>query len=362
MANRSGRDLKFGLFDHIEKTSGSPQLERLYRERITFVKRAEEAGFWGYHVAEHHCTPLSVVPSPGLFLAALATHTSSIHLGPMVFLLTFYNPLRLMEEILMLDNMSGGRFELGVGRGVHPIEHAYYNIPTLQSSEIFEDALSVLLKGLTSDQLNHKGPHFRYDSIPVSDMRPVQRPYPGLWYGAVKESSVVYAARRGMHICTNGPVEMNRRAIELYRETRRTFWKGPEDLQPHIEDPKLGVQRFVFVGEDNARAIETARQHYSVFLTNINKLYSYFGLLDQKVAIPFDAVSEKGVMIAGSPDRVLEVLSDQVDRSGCNYLMLNFTYGSLSAAESLASMELFAERVMPHFQSVPQRLEVAAAS
>jgi alkanesulfonate monooxygenase SsuD/methylene tetrahydromethanopterin reductase-like flavin-dependent oxidoreductase (luciferase family) len=350
-----------GIFDHIEKTSGSPSLERLYRERIAFVQRAEEAGFWGYHLAEHHCTPLSVVPSPGLFLSALATHTSTIHLGPMVFLLPFYNPLRLMLEICMLDNMSGGRFEFGVGRGVHPFEHAYYGIPTLQSSEIFEDALDVILKGFTRDQLNHKGPHFRYDGVPVSDMRPVQRPYPGLWYGAVKESSVIYAARRGMNICTNGPVEMNRRAIDVYRETRNKFWKSPDDLQPHIEDPKLGVQRFVFVGNDGTRAVETARQHYSVFLTNINRLYSYYGLTDQKVVIPFDIAQEKGVMIAGSADRVLEVLSDQVDRSGCNYLMLNFTFGSLSAAESRGSLDLFAERVMPHLQRAPQRLEAAGA-
>lgn len=362
MAHANGGSLEFGIFDHIEKTSGDSQLEKLYRERINFVRRAEQAGIWGYHLAEHHCTPLSVVPSPGLFLAALATHTAKIRIGPMVFLLPFYNPLRLMLEVCMLDNMSGGRFELGIGRGVHPFEHAYYGIPTLQSSEIYEEALNVMVKGFTSDQLNHKGTHFRYDNVPVADLKPVQRPYPGLWYGAVKESSVIYAAQRGLNICTNGPVEMNRRAIQAYRETRKKFWKSPEDMQPHIEEPKLGIQRFVFVGKDDAKAVEVARNHYSVFLTNINKLYSYYGLVDQKVVVPFDIARDKGVMIAGSAARVLDTLSSQAEQTACNYFMLNFTFGSLSAAESLASLDLFTEHVMPYVQRDVQPLEVKTAS
>jgi alkanesulfonate monooxygenase SsuD/methylene tetrahydromethanopterin reductase-like flavin-dependent oxidoreductase (luciferase family) len=362
MTNQIGRSLEVGIFDHIEKSSGSANIGELYRERIAYVKHAEALGFWGYHLAEHHCTPLSVVPSPALFLAPLATHTSRIRIGPMVFLLPFYNPLRLMLEVCMLDNMSDGRFEFGIGRGVHPYEHAYYSIPTLQSTEIFEEALDVILKGFTVDQLNHKGTHFRFDGVPVADMRPVQKPYPGLWYGAVKESSVIYAAKRGLNICTNGPVEMNKRAIDKYWETRDKYWKSADDLQPHIAEPKLAVQRFVYVGDDEAQAVETARRHYAVFLDNINKLYSYYGLTDNKVVVPFDKAREAGVMIVGTGEQVSDILNSQVERSGCNYLMLNFTFGSLSAAESLDSISRFAECVMPTFARAPRRLEVAAGA
>lgn len=350
MADQQNRNVKFGLFDHIELTSGSPDLETLYKERIALIQRAEQVGFWAYHLAEHHCTPLSAVPSPALFLSSLAMQTSTIRLGPMVFLLPFYNPLRLMLEICMLDNMSGGRFEFGIGRGVHPFEHGYYNIPTLQSSEIFEEALDVILKGFKSQQLNHKGDHYGYYGVPVGDLKPVQKPYPPLWYGAVKDHSIIYAAKRGLNICTNGPVEMNRKAIELYRETRKQYWKSPSDLQPHIEDPMLGLQRFIFVGENEAEAVALAEERYKVFLGNINKLYSYYGLTDNKVVVPFKPARDAGVMIVGTPDQVHDILADQIDRSGCNYMMLNFTYGSLSAAESRASLDLFAAKVMPRLR------------
>ncbi|MDR3512737.1 MAG: LLM class flavin-dependent oxidoreductase [Caulobacteraceae bacterium] len=341
------KNVKFGLFDHIELTSGSSDIQTLYKERIALIQHAEKVGIWGYHLAEHHCTPLSAAPSPGLFLSALATHTSTIRLGPMVFLLPFYNPLRLIQEIGMLDNMSGGRLEFGIGRGVHPYEHAYYGIPTLQSSAIFEESLDIILKGLTADHLTYKGDFYRFDGVPVMDLKPVQKPYPGLWYGAVKESSILFAAKRGLHICTNGPVVMNKRAIDLYRETRAKYWKSPEDLQPHVKDPMLAIQRFVLVGETEAEAVNLARERYSVFLQNINKLYSYYGLTDNKVVVPFDQARNAEVLIAGAPEQVHEVLASQIEKTGCNYMMLNFTFGSLTAAETRASFDLFATKVFP---------------
>jgi len=82
MSEATGAKLEFGLFSHIEKTGGSPALDALYNEHIRFIQEAERAGFWGYHLAEHHATSLSMVPSPGLFLAALARKTKRIRIGP----------------------------------------------------------------------------------------------------------------------------------------------------------------------------------------------------------------------------------------------------------------------------------------
>ena len=111
--------VQFGIFDHLDQRPEAPG--KTFSDRIEFIKAAEAAEFRTYHLAEHHCTPLGMAPSPGIFLAAVARETSKIRLGPLVYLLPLYNPLRLIEEICMLDHLSNGRFEVGVGRGISPI-------------------------------------------------------------------------------------------------------------------------------------------------------------------------------------------------------------------------------------------------
>ncbi|HVB88689.1 MAG TPA: LLM class flavin-dependent oxidoreductase, partial [Beijerinckiaceae bacterium] len=95
--------MKVGLFDHVE-ASGAP-LSTIFDERLKFAAAADDCGFYCLHVAEHHCTPLNMVPVPGVYLAALARATKRIHLGPLVYLLPLYSPLRLAEEICMLDHL-----------------------------------------------------------------------------------------------------------------------------------------------------------------------------------------------------------------------------------------------------------------
>ena len=118
--------MKFGIFDHLDIRN--EPLSKTYDERLKLLRLADEAGFHAYHVAEHHGTPLGAAPSPSVYLAAAARETKRIRLGPLVYLLPLYHPLRLIEEICILDNLSDGRFELGVGRGISPIEIGFFGI------------------------------------------------------------------------------------------------------------------------------------------------------------------------------------------------------------------------------------------
>ena len=118
--------LSFGIFDHVDD-NGSPRGEQ-FEDRIKLVELLEAEGFYGYHLAEHHATPLGTVPCQSVFLAALAQRTRRIRFGPLVYMLPLHHPLRLYEEICMLDHMSGGRLLLGVGRGGALLEHARYGI------------------------------------------------------------------------------------------------------------------------------------------------------------------------------------------------------------------------------------------
>ena len=108
--------MKFGIFDHIDD-AGVP-LGQLYAERLTIAEAYDRAGFYGYHVAEHHTTPLGAAASPGADLRGAVPAHDETALRPAGLLLPFYHPLRLIEEVCMIDQMSGGRFQLGVGRGV----------------------------------------------------------------------------------------------------------------------------------------------------------------------------------------------------------------------------------------------------
>jgi len=112
--------MKFGIFDHVD-TNGLP-LSEILDKRLEYVKAVEDAGFYGYHVAEHHATPLNLVPVPGVYLGAVANATTKLRLGPLCYLLPLYSPLRLIEEIGILDHLCHGRLDVGVGRGVSPFE------------------------------------------------------------------------------------------------------------------------------------------------------------------------------------------------------------------------------------------------
>jgi alkanesulfonate monooxygenase SsuD/methylene tetrahydromethanopterin reductase-like flavin-dependent oxidoreductase (luciferase family) len=169
----------FGLFDWIDR--GDAPLQQLYEERLRLLEAADAAGFFAYHLAEHHATPLGLASSPGLFLAAAAQRTRRIRLGPLVYLLPLYNPLRLVEEICMLDHLSGGRLEVGIGRGVSPYELQHFGVDEADARSMFDEALAVLVAGLTHERLTFAGRHLRYEDVPM-ELRPLQRPYPPLWY------------------------------------------------------------------------------------------------------------------------------------------------------------------------------------
>ena len=195
-------EVAFGIFDHLERRD--VPLEQLYEERLQLIEAADRAGIFCYHLAEHHATPLGMSPSPSVFLAAVAMRTRKIHLGPLVYLLPLYHPIRLVEEICMLDQLSGGRLEVGVGRGISPYELAYLNVHFLESREIFEESLKVIVQGLREGKISHRGERYKFAGVPI-ELAPKQRPNPPFWYGASTPEGLAFAARHRMQIVTGGP-------------------------------------------------------------------------------------------------------------------------------------------------------------
>ena len=209
------------LSDHVGQADRP--LFTLFDERLTFAAAADEAGIYCLHIAEHHATPLNMVPAPGAYLGAVARVTKRMRLGPLVYLLPLISPLRLVEEICMLDHLSHGRPEIGVGRGVSPFELGYHHIDHDRSREIFIDAYNCIRTGLTAETLNHSGPHFTYKDVPLP-LRSLQQPHPAFWYGLL-ECDRLDVCRRG------GDAFRQPRPNRLRQEEYRCVPRGPHQAR-----------------------------------------------------------------------------------------------------------------------------------
>src|SRR5215468_8391933 len=155
--------MKFGIFDHLDRND--LPLAEFYEQRLTLVEAYDGAGFHAYHTAEHHATPLGLAASPSVFLAAVAQRTRRLRFGPLVYTLPLHHPLRVVEEVCMLDQLSRGRFELGVGRGISPIETAYFGVDPEQRQKMYLEALQILRQALTGRTLTFHGEFYHYADV-----------------------------------------------------------------------------------------------------------------------------------------------------------------------------------------------------
>jgi alkanesulfonate monooxygenase SsuD/methylene tetrahydromethanopterin reductase-like flavin-dependent oxidoreductase (luciferase family) len=341
-------EMTFGVFDHVERRGDS--LDGLFEGRFELLREYDAAGFFCYHVAEHHATPLGMAPSPGVFLAAAAQCTRHIHIGPLVYLLPLYNPLRLASEICMLDHISGGRLEVGVGRGVSPFELAYYGVSFMDAREIFEEALEAVAKGVRNERLAHRGRYYRFDNVPM-ELRPKQRPNPPFWYGVSSPESLRLAARRGMHMVSGGPISVLKELTAAYREEVARHKNKPEDLNPQVIKPWVGAIRHIYVAGDDREIEHVAAPAYKVFYHNITKLWRDFRTIPDYGFTPdLDIARKYDVAIVGTADVVRDEVGRFFEQSGCNYLVLSFAWGGLTQEQSRHSLDRFVTKVMPQFK------------
>ncbi len=329
--------MDLGIFDHLDRREAP--LHEFYESRLRLLEKYDAAGFAAYHLAEHHATPLGLAPVPGIFLAAASQRTRRIRLGPCVYILPLYDPVRLIEEVCMLDQLTRGRFDLGVGRGIVPYEMAYFNLHHLETEEIYREALDIILQGLTSDVLDHRGPRYTYRKVPMV-LRPFQQPHPPLWYGLGHLEGAEWAATNRVHVITNNTCEASKPLFERYREV----WQRKHGQAPM---PKLGMSRHIVVAPTDAQAEALARPNYAAWYANITKLWRDFGAIPFRFARDFDEARQRGVAIAGTPARVREEIERQIAASGCTYFVCRLMFGGMSEAEAGAAIDLFAAEVMP---------------
>jgi alkanesulfonate monooxygenase SsuD/methylene tetrahydromethanopterin reductase-like flavin-dependent oxidoreductase (luciferase family) len=331
--------MEFGIFDHVDR-SGRP-LADFYEQRLKLVEAYDRAGFYGYHVAEHHATPLGLAASPSVYLAAVAQRTQRLKFGPLVYTLPLYHPLRLIEEICMLDQMSGGRFQLGIGRGISPLETKCFGIDPEERQRRYEETLSIVLQGLTEKAVNFEGQFFRFANVPM-ELTPLQQPHPPIWLGVASADSAERAARNRRNFVSLSTSAETRVLTDRYR----TSWR---DTQGDALLPKLGLGRFIVVAESDEAALALARRAYKTWHASFHHLWHVHGIVPTRGerAPVFDEIMDGGRGIAGSPASVIAALRTQLTESGVNYCVGQFAFGDMGLDEALRSVDLFVREVMP---------------
>jgi alkanesulfonate monooxygenase SsuD/methylene tetrahydromethanopterin reductase-like flavin-dependent oxidoreductase (luciferase family) len=330
--------LEFGIFDHVDRND--LPLSQFYEDRLKLIEAYDRAGIYGYHCAEHHSTPLGMSPSPSVFLSAIAQRTQRLHFGPLVYTLALYHPLRLAEEICMLDQLSRGRYFVGVGKGISPIEVGYYGFDYKNVDKMYAESIAIVTQALTQRKVDFEGEFFRYKDVPF-ELEPYQRPYPPLWYGVISPDSAERAARMRMNFVANSPAKAIRAFTDRYRAAYQPA--------PNLPAPKLGMNRFLMLGETEEEALTIGRRAYRRWWSNFMALWHKHNRPPVGVSYPpeLDGQLEDGRAVAGTPDKVIGALRRQLAESGANYLVVRFAYGDLTLSESLRSLDLFQRHVMP---------------
>ena len=336
----------FGIFDHLDRRDAP--LAQIYEERLQLLEAADAAGFAGYHIAEHHETPLAASPSPTVFLTALSQRTRRLRFGPLVYPLPLYHPLRLIEEICILDQLSGGRLDLGVGRGISPFELAYHGVDPQRSREQFLEALAVITTGMSSARLTYHGAFYDYEDVPM-EVQPLQKPYPPLWYPTTSEDGLRFAGRHNLNVVLNGRAGGVDRQVAIYNEARAAHAGEPDRLNGHVAAPKIAVSYKLCLAETEEEALATARPAQRQHFESLVKLWRDFGTEPAGFTPDLDLMVKSGTALVGTPARVREQVEQIVATSGCNYLMLQLHFGGMAHAQALRTLRLFADEVMPAF-------------
>ncbi|HEY3061423.1 MAG TPA: LLM class flavin-dependent oxidoreductase [Chloroflexota bacterium] len=346
-------DVAFGIFDHIDKQSQS--LGATYADRLRVLARADQAGFYSYHLAEHHATPLCMAASPSVFLSAVAQRTSTLRFGPLVYLLPLYHPLRLIEEVCMLDHLSGGRLDLGVGRGISPIELGYLDVNAAETPERFKEELEILLLGLRGqDRLTFHGRFHHLENVPI-EFAPVQQPHPPIWYPTSTVDRMPWVAERGFNSVLQGGAARVKPRLDRYWEV----WHAHHSAD--APRPKLGVLRTIFLADSAEEARNLAqpafRQHYNSLI----KLWREHGMQTAAESFTDDLDEEMrdDKAYVGTAAMVRDQLGQLVDATGCDYVVTRLMFGDLPVERILYSLELFVNEVMPAF-AAPAHARAAA--
>jgi alkanesulfonate monooxygenase SsuD/methylene tetrahydromethanopterin reductase-like flavin-dependent oxidoreductase (luciferase family) len=337
--------MEFGYYvtcHHPTAATGSHQT--LYRDAIEQAKVAEELGFTSISIPEHHFNNYLMIPSPLSMAAAIGQHTSTVDIVTAVLVLPFYDIRRLAGEITLVDQLVGGRLQLGLGRGAFRYEFDKLECSLEESRDRFSELVPLLGRLLTETEVTHEGQYYGFDESLTIMPRPVREEGPPLYIAALGEGGIKWAVSQGYNLQTT-PL---RAPFELTQKQAQWFVEARDALPADAPRPVHHMLRNVYVSKDRKDLEEKARLLHENDQQFVN-LFETPGTVVDGYTVPIESATSKDQAVSnvifGTPDEVIESLKVHADLQ-IDAIQTNMSFGA-SQKDVLACMQLFAEEVMP---------------
>ena len=337
--------------------------QEVYAQELRLAELAEPLGFDSVWSVEHHFTDYTMVPDVTQFLSYMAGKTSRVQLGSMVIVLPWHDPVRVAEEIAMLDNLSGGRMILGIGRGLGRVEFDGFRVPMGESRERFVEAAQIVLEGLEQGYVELDG---EFTQQPRREIRPAPfQSFQGRTFAAaVSPESMPIMAKLGVGLLVipQKPWETVKEDFEIYHRV----WAETHGASSLPPAPMCGG--FFFVDESADRAEEMAykyigryyhsvMEHYEMTAGHLETMkgYEYYSRMHSHIEkrTPDGAAADfVRLMPWGTPDQLLEKIEFVHETIGAQGMMGHFSYAGMPYDEAERSLRLFVDKVMPEMQRI----------
>lgn len=321
--------MKFGILQFFSWPERRVALPTVYQRALQRIEIMDRTGYDAVWLTEHHFSDYSVCPSIPVMGTYAAARTQRLRIGAGVTLAAFYHPLRLAEEIALLDLLSGGRVNWGAGRGFDPREFKTFNIPMQESYARFREVVDIVLHAWTQERLTYKGQFFSFEDVEVLP-KPLQQPHPPVWVAAASPEAITWAASVGYSIL------MDPHSTHAELGKKRTLYE--QQLEAHgytIAGRDIPMARLLAIASSEAEAVEVARQGAQWMLRTY---------VDPRMfAMGIDPVQRyvDAVVIHGTPEHVIDEIARLREEIHLEYL--------IGAPLSHETFLAFTEKVLPKF-------------
>jgi alkanesulfonate monooxygenase SsuD/methylene tetrahydromethanopterin reductase-like flavin-dependent oxidoreductase (luciferase family) len=327
--------VKFGVLQFFSWPERRVDLATVYARALERIEIMDRTGYDAVWLAEHHFSSFSVCPSVHMVGVLAAARTRRLRIGTAVSLAPFYHPLRLAEEVALLDVVSGGRVNWGAGRGFARVEFTAFGVPPEESASRFRETVEIVLRAWKDERLDFTGRHFRFEDVEVLP-KPAQLPHPPVWMAASSEGAIDWAAGRGFSIL----MDPHSSALEI--GAKRRHYAEKLAAGGFSEDGRdIPIARLVAIAGSDGAAAAVARSGAEWILN------SYLGAPHRPVmehsftpagVDPAQRYLDE-VILHGTPEKVRDEILRLRDQIGLDYL--------LCAPLSHQSFMLLTEQVLP---------------
>jgi alkanesulfonate monooxygenase SsuD/methylene tetrahydromethanopterin reductase-like flavin-dependent oxidoreductase (luciferase family) len=347
-------------YDPDPSTFDRRKCAELYESHFDSWVECESLGYDGIFFSEHHFTAYNLSPSPNLLVAALARRTTRMRLGVMCNVLPFHNPLRLAEETAMLDYLTNGRLEVGLGRGADALEFEKMGVPHEETRAIFEESLELMKNAWTNPVFSHKGKYFSYENATLWP-QPIKVPQP--WITCISPETVAFGGRSGFK------ASFAFLPVPILADYVNSYWSAVEDAGRDPAGMETAVLRNVVIAPTDAEANEIAApalthlfdlfKKVAVFrdLDHVPQGYEFYSSFFRPFSGPvsYEDLRDSGIAVVGSPETVRDRIVDQVEQIGTENILLFASFGNLNADQIRRTHRLYAEHVMPVLRDMKVR-------